>query len=127
MGKPEPALQGQVSCNSAVAGMAVGQNRFGRRHSVRACAGGGRSVVRLIVTVALLALGAITGGVGGFACMSIVIAVMGIVWPPRKSARAQEMQDAQYNEITPARRGREADPTRPDDFKGMKEYRREKR
>lgn len=85
-------------------------------------------MIRLLITVALLGLGWLTGGVGGLACMSIVIAVMGIVWPPKpKAHRAQEMQDAQYNEISPARRGREADPTRPDDFKGMKEYRREKR
>lgn len=96
--------------------------------AVRAYTGGGVSVVRLIITVSLLALGWFTGGVGGLACMSIVIAVMGIVWPPSKSARAmQEMQDAQYDQITPARRGREADPTRPGDFKGMKEYRKEKR
>jgi hypothetical protein len=87
-------------------------------------------VVRLALVIGLLTWGAAAGGWSGFFFMVGICTLLGFIWPYRIDPDTlRDKVDAYYDEIRPAKRGSEVDPTRPttDDFAGMKFDRKERR
>lgn len=87
-------------------------------------------MIRLAIVIGLLTWGAVSGGWGGFFFMVGICTLLGFIWPIRFNRDIlRDRKNEVYDEITPARRGSEVDPTRPttNDFAGMKTDRRERR
>jgi hypothetical protein len=74
-------------------------------------------VIRLGFVISLLTLFTLTGGWPGLFCAVIVLGALGVCFPPRARAelRPADPQDKRWERCEPARKGREADPTRPSD------------
>lgn len=73
-------------------------------------------MIRVAIAISLFTVAFVWGGWYGVFTMAFVLTIIGLIFPPRPRRRELEAApEWEWEKVDRARRGSNADPTRPDD------------